>query len=82
MSSESTSSFADARDDVVHCFRPTAGIPGTDTRHVCTDTITIPVLVYTAALEAGDELVLLVPEVHEKVGAGTVSKRPRQATRR
>ena len=77
--SESNSALADVRDDVVHSFWPTTGTLGPDTRHVCTETINVPVLVNTCALDAGDELVLLVSEVPENVGVGTSSKRLRKA---
>ena len=77
--SESNSALADARDDVVHSFGATTGAPGPETRHVCTESITVPVLVNTCDLDAGDELILLVSEVQENVAAGTSSKRLRKA---
>ena len=80
--SESNSALADVRDDVVHSFWPTTGTPGPGARHVCTGTIIVPALVNTRALDAGDELVLLMSELHDNVGAGTDSKRHRKATRR
>ena len=77
--SESNSALADVRDDVAHSLGPTTGTPGPDARHVCTEAITVPVLVNTCALDAGDELVLLVSEVPENVVAGASSKRLRKA---
>ena len=49
---------------------------------VCADTITIPILVNTMSLEAGDELVLLVTEAPVDAGAHMGAKRQQKGPRR